>query len=138
TAAPTGSVDDAAAAQAPHALLVSIVPGHQAALDAQLANSLATIPAGQAKDDGIAVGQQAAAAILANRAGDGRFGSVAYTFGPPDPGVYQPTPPSFGSPIVPYVKDIRPFTMSSGSEFRPQPPPPLPTPHPPTAYNTVT
>ena len=135
--APTGALADAAVAQAAHDLLVSIVPGQQAALDAQLANSLATIPAGQAKDDGIAVGQQAAAAILANRAGDGRFGSVAYTFGPPDPGVYQPTPPSFGSPIVPYVKDIRPFTMSSGSEFRPKPPPALTSQQWADAYNEV-
>jgi len=135
--APTGASADAAVAQAAHDVLVSIVPGQQASLDAQLARSLATIPDGQATMDGIAVGQQVAAAILANRAGDGRFGSVAYTFGPPDPGVYQPTPPSFGSPIVPYVKDIRPFTMSSGSEFRPKPPPALTSQKWARAYNEV-
>src|SRR5215467_9304703 len=47
--APAGASANAAVAQAAHDVLVSIVPGQQASLDAQLANSLATIPDGQAK-----------------------------------------------------------------------------------------
>ena len=124
-APPCASVE-AAVAQSAHDVLVGLLPAQAAALDAQLATSLAAVPAGVAKADGIWVGRQAAAAILANRAGDGRFANVPYTFLPPGPGVYQPTPPAFSStPLVPWVAQVRPFTMTSLSQFRPGPPPSL-------------
>lgn len=125
-AAPDGASVDAAVAQSAHDVLVDLLPAQTAALDAHLANTLATIPAGVAKADGIWVGRQAAAGIVANRAGDGRFASVPYTFLPPGPGIYQPTPPAFSqTPLVPWVSQVRPFTMANPSEFRPGPPPSL-------------
>ena len=71
-------------------------------------------------------GRYAARAILTDCIGDGRFDNVPYSFGLPEPGVYQPTPPAFStSPLVPWVAQVRPFTMTSPSQFRPGPPPPL-------------
>jgi hypothetical protein len=124
--APEGASVDAAVAQSAHDVLVNLLPGQAPTLDAHLAATLATVSDCQAKTDGISVGQQAAAAILANRGGDGRFANVPYVFLPPGPGVYQPTPPAFSTtPLVPWVKQVRPFTMTSPSQFRPGPPPPL-------------
>jgi len=49
--------------------------------------------------------------------------------------VYRPTPPAFStSPLVPWVAHVRPFTMSSPSQFRPGPPPPLESPRWARAY----
>ena len=65
----------------------------KARLDAEYASSLAEIPAGQAKAKGIEVGAAAAAAMLANRAGDGRFGAPGFPFpASPGPGEWRPIP----------------------------------------------
>jgi hypothetical protein len=124
-ASPGASIE-AAVAQSAHDVLVDLLPAQQAALDAQLEASLAAIPDSLAKTEGVWVGQQAAAGILADRSGDGRFANVPYTFLTPGPGVYQPTPPAFSTtPLVPWVAKVRPFTMRSPSQFRPGPPPSL-------------
>ncbi len=91
-ASPHASVP-AAVAQSAHDVLVDLLPAQAAALDSRLGNTLASIPDGDAKSTGVWVGSQAAGAILAQRADDGRFVNVPYTFLPPGPGVYQPTPP---------------------------------------------
>ena len=99
--APHGASVDAAVAQSAHDVLVNLLPAQSPALDAQLASTLATIPDGSAKARGILVGRYAARAILTDRIGDGRFDNVPYSFGLPEPGVYQPTPPAFStSPLV--------------------------------------
>lgn len=124
--APCGSSAEAAVAQAAHDVLVALLPAQQSSLDAALASALARIPAGSGKSNGIAVGQRAASAMLANRVGDGRFANIPYTFGPPGPGVYQPTPPAFlTTPLVPWMAEARPFTMETPAQFRPEPPPDL-------------
>lgn len=121
-----GASVDAAVAQSAHDVLVSLLPLQATALDARLAATLATIPDGPAKVEGISVGWHAAQAILTDRIGDGRFDNVPYSFGTPGPGVYQPTPPLFSeTPLVPWVAQVRPFTMTSPDQFRPAPPPPL-------------
>ena len=60
-------------------------------VDATYAADLETIPEGEAKTRGIAVGQAAAAAILAERQDDGATTVVPYTPGT-EPGDWQPTP----------------------------------------------
>jgi hypothetical protein len=52
---------------------VGLFPAQASDLDTKYAHSLAGIPNGTSKDDGIAVGRAAAAAMLAARTGDGRF-----------------------------------------------------------------
>jgi hypothetical protein len=61
-------------------------------LDGQYAAYMAAIPDGPSKTDGIAVGEAAAAATLAARAGDNFYNTAAYTNPPPDPGVWQAMP----------------------------------------------
>src|SRR6266851_3956127 len=63
---------DAATAAAAHDVLVALYPSEAGPLNAQYATSLARIPDGDAKTNGISVGQQTAAGILALRASDGR------------------------------------------------------------------
>ena len=73
--------EEAAAAAAAHRVLLNIVPAQQAVLDAQYAASLAAIPDGSAKTRGIAVGEAAAAAMIAARTDDGRFGAYRFPAG---------------------------------------------------------
>src|SRR5437773_1048793 len=68
---PTGASPEAAAAAAAHAVLVSLYPSQQANLDAAYVTSLAQIPDGTDKTDGIALGESVAAVILALRSSDG-------------------------------------------------------------------
>src|SRR5262244_1629284 len=66
-----GSADQlAAAATAAHGVLVRLFPSEQAALDAALADSLSQVPDGRRKEEGIAVGVEVAARIVALRAND--------------------------------------------------------------------
>src|SRR5262249_8054059 len=68
---PPGASEDAAAASAAHDVLVHYLPAQAAKFDAALANSLAGIPDGQSKTDGISVGHAVAAQWVALRSGDG-------------------------------------------------------------------
>src|SRR5262245_11050489 len=70
-AAPPWASPDAAAVAAAHRTLVTLRPDQAAALDALRAQSLAAILDGPAKAAGIAVGEEAAAAMIALRADDG-------------------------------------------------------------------
>ena len=120
-----GASEDAAAAASAHRVLVSLFPAQQAALDASYDSTLALIPDGASKANGIAVGEAAALAILALRANDGRNANVVFVPGS-GPGEYQLTPPAFAPPQTPWLAQVTPFTMKSPSQFRPvQGPPPL-------------
>jgi hypothetical protein len=92
-AAPPGASAEAAAVAAAHDVLKNYFPASAASLDAARANSLAAIPNGQAKDDGIAVGEAAAAAMIADRANDGSAPPQFYTPLSANPSEWQPTPP---------------------------------------------
>jgi hypothetical protein len=49
-----------------------------------------------------------------------------YVF-PQGEGLWVPTPPDFAEPVDPYWYAIRPFTLDSGGEYRPDPPVPYST-----------
>ncbi len=119
-AAPAGASDAAAVAAATRAVLLALMPAERVAIEADYQAALAPLPEGRAKADGIAVGEQAAAAVLAARAGDGADALVAYR---PltTPGVYVPTT----LPLVPQWGGRKPWFMSAGNQFRPGPPPRL-------------
>jgi hypothetical protein len=108
---------DAAAATAAYRVLLNIVPGQQAALDAQYALSLATIPDGAQKTRGIAVGEAAAAAMIAARTLDGRFGPFRFLVGD-GPGVWKPVLPAFVNDPSAWLKDVKPFLIDDPSDFR--------------------
>jgi hypothetical protein len=120
----TPASPEAATAAAAHDILVALFPSQQADLDAKYAASLALIPDGPAKTNGISVGQQSAAGILLFRANDGRDAVVPYVPGS-GPGVWIPTPPAFLPAQAPEVAYVRPFTLESPSQFRAEPPPDL-------------
>src|SRR5215472_9895023 len=87
-----GASADAAAAQAAYDVLINYFPNSASTLQAALSSSLAPIPDGQAKTDGIATGHAAAAAMIALRANDGSSPPQFYTPGPLVPGAWQATP----------------------------------------------
>jgi PAP2 superfamily len=115
-ATPTDSTD-AAAATAAYKMLSWIVPGQQLALQALYDASLAGIPDGTAKTRGVAVGDAAAAAMIAARTADGRFGLFRFLSGS-GPGVWKPVLPAFASDPNAWVKDVKPFLIRRASQFR--------------------
>jgi hypothetical protein len=114
----------AAVASAGHEALVALYPASKAGLDAALATSLAYVRDGRAKDNGVAIGKEAADAVLALRANDGRNAGGTFTTSG-GVGVWVPTPPGFLPALTPWVRFITPWTMTSPSQFRPGPPPSL-------------
>jgi hypothetical protein len=115
---------EAAAATAAYRVLLNIVPGQQATLDAQYALSLATIPDSTSKTRGIAVGEAAAAAMIAARTNDGRFGPFRFLVGTL-PGTWRPVLPAFVNDPNAWLKDVKPFLIESASQFRSNGPLPL-------------
>jgi hypothetical protein len=118
----------AAFAQALHDTLVSYVPGQQAALDAALADTLASLPAGAARQAGTTAGAGTAATLLAARAGDGLdTASVDIAWTPPaaSPGVFQLTPPVTRAAVRAGQGSARSFLLAKNDQFDPGPPPSL-------------
>lgn len=130
TTAPAGASAPAAAAAAVHAVLVKFVPTQQEMLDMELWNTLKAV--GSTYGDrakGTAVGRAAAAAILALRADDG-LGAVVTVPSSTAPGAWVPLPtmsdPTTSMlPLDPWVAQLKPFVMTTPSQFRPGPPPTL-------------
>lgn len=123
-AAAPGASPEAAAVAAAHAVLINYFPAAAATLDAARAASLAAIPDGQAEDDGVAVGQTAAAVMIALRTGDGSSPPQFHQPASSDPGVWQTTPtcPSAGG-ILLHWQNVTPFGVESNAQFRSDPPP---------------
>jgi hypothetical protein len=123
--APKGTSAEAAVAAAAHRVLAHYLPAQaETILDPAYVTSLAGIPDGTAKANGIALGERVADAWIAKRAGDGF--RVPGTYTPPDPpipGAWLPTAAT--PPIGVTVGDIRPFTLRSADQFRPKGPPKL-------------
>jgi hypothetical protein len=116
---------DAAAATAAYRVLTGLLPAQQANLRSFYDSSLAGIPAGRAKDGGIAVGDLAAAAMLAARANDGRFPIDGFRFPAPAApddlwpvGQWRPTPTAFVNDPFAWVKDVEPFLIDDPARFR--------------------
>ena len=119
---------DAAAASAAHEVLAALYPKFQAMLDEQLQQSLASIPEGADKSEGIAVGKTVADEILALRSNDGSDAPpIPFVFtNPPAPGAYQSTPPNFPKqPQFTHWSHVTPFALERADQFRPGPPPAL-------------
>jgi hypothetical protein len=116
---PAGANKDAAAVAAAHRVLVTYFPSQHAGLDAQFAASVAAISDSPANiSAGLAVGEASAQALITARANDGLLANVPYT--PPlGPGFWQPTPPAFGAPLTPWLRQVVPFTMSDPAQFFP-------------------
>jgi hypothetical protein len=123
---PRDASQEAAAAAAAHEVLLALYPAFQATLDAALQQSLAQIPDGSDKAEGIRIGQTVADGILALRSNDGSNAKpIPYVFGTV-PGDYQSTPPNFpAQPQFTHWSRVTPFALERASQFRPGPPPAL-------------
>ena len=130
-----GTSPDAAVAAAAHDVLVAVlgsfsfflpaacIEGGIASVEADYASALAAIPNGSAKSQGVALGQAAAAAILALRSADG------FDTPPIDPNYQEGTAPGEyrytpGTPFAfaPHWGEVTPIVLHHGSQFRPGPP----------------
>jgi len=123
-----GASVDAAVIAAAHDTLLWLFPTQQAFLDGKQAESLAAIPHGAAKDDGIATGRAAAAAMIANRFNDGSQTPMFFTPTSTAPYEWQPTPscanaPANGRGLFFHWQFVKPFGIASASQFRAEPPP---------------
>jgi hypothetical protein len=96
-----------------------------ASADASYAAALAAIVDGAPKADGIAIGQAAAAAIVARRVGDGSDAPLvdfAFPQGT-EPGEWRFTPDfPFPFAFAPTWGEVTPFVLHRSSQFRPQKP----------------
>lgn len=126
----------AAAAAAAHDVLVALFPAQAATLDAQLVSSLAGIPDGSAETGGVAIGQASAAAMVAARTNDGRFGPSVAVAGT-DPGEWRPTPPAMAVDPASWVGSVKPFLLPRGDLFRSDGPDALTSAAYATDYNEV-
>lgn len=139
--APPGASAEAATIQGAYRVLVTYFP-KDAALATELANSLAQIPDGQAKNDGIATGNAAALAMIALRANDGSAPPQFKIPGTPVPGEWQATP---SCPIMNGVavgtgfhwQNVTPFGIPSVQAFLLDAPPALTSNEYAKSYNEV-
>lgn len=136
--APLGASPDAAAVAAAHDVLLNYFPVDKAALDAAELVSLARIPDGTPKQDGIGVGAAAAAAFIKLRSHDGSAPPQFYVPDSMNPGEWQMTPscPATGGILFQWP-DLQPFAIESTNQFRSAPQPPLGSPRYVSDYDEV-
>jgi hypothetical protein len=140
--APHRASADAAAIQAAYRVLSTYFPASASTLGTARANSLALIPDGQSKSDGLATGDAAALAMIALRANDGSSPAQFKIPGPAVPGEYQATP---SCPMMNGIRvgtlfqwqNVTPFGIGSVSEFLLDPPPALDSNQYAKTYNEV-
>jgi hypothetical protein len=117
--APDASAEAAASAAA-RQILLHLYPNQRSLIDEAYAAALKDIPESTAKANGVALGETIAAAVQADRAGDGT--SAPDTYRPlTSPGVWVPTTP----PIFAQYAHAKPWVLDSADQVRPGPPPPL-------------
>lgn len=141
TAPPSASAE-AAAIEAAYQVLRAYFPNSATALLAAYTSSLAQIPNGQAKLDGIAAGDAAAQAMIALRASDGSSPPLFKVPGPAVPGDWQAT---ISCPIVNGIaqgtgfhwQNVIPFGIPRARDFLLGPPPTLTSDEYAKAYNEV-
>jgi hypothetical protein len=118
-----GDSAPAAVATAAYHVLLSLFPDQAESLRAQYDESLAAIPDGRSKRGGIAVGEDAAAAMIAARRDDGAFSDATWRVGTA-PGEWRPTPPDFVN-VGAWFATLKPFVIRDAGDFRTPGPPPL-------------
>ena len=117
--APSTASQAAAVAQAAHDVLFGITPAANTAvrtrIDDMLTASLASIDPGQARTDGIEIGADAAAAMLAARANDGRSDVEPFPTSD-DVGKWRLVPP-LSNNVLGQFATVKPLTLKSPDQF---------------------
>jgi hypothetical protein len=115
-----GASPEAAASAAARQILVQLYPKQKDTIDAAYMAALKDIPDGPAKNQGIVLGEQVAAAVQADRADDGT--NAPDTYRPfASLGVYVTT----ALPLFPQYARAKPWVIPKADHFRPGPPPQL-------------
>ena len=115
-----GASVEAVASAAAYEVLRALFPNRGAHYQAVYDAALAKITDGGAKTRGLQVGKEVAVKIVALRANDGRSVQLAPYVPGTGPGQFRGV-----NPINRFLPPMRPFVLTSGSEFRPPGPPPL-------------
>ena len=138
-------IADAAVSQSAHDVLVALFPSALASADNLLLACLSEIEDSPLKERGIAIGRDAAAAMLAKRKNDPAFVFVTYSNGT-DPGVHQANYMPFAvasslwpanAVYSPNLGSFVPFGITSGDQFRPSAPYAINSPEYTSDYNEV-
>ena len=119
--AASGALPEAAVAAAAHAALVQLLPARKADFEVEFAEALEQMKDKRAAADGMRVGKQAAARMIALRRDDGANRPIAQAAGT-KPGAYRPTPPDFTPAWFAHWGKVKPFVLTSQAQFRPAPP----------------
>jgi hypothetical protein len=114
---------EAAAAQAAHDVLVTLIPAQAATFDAALASRLDAIRPALRAASGAEVGRKVAQAVIDWRTGDGtEQPNIAYM--PPEvPGLWQPTPPASAPAAGVQFRNVEPFALPTPTQYLPAAPP---------------
>jgi hypothetical protein len=122
-----GASPEAAAIRAAYIVALNEFPAQAATIQAAYDASIAALAASpEAIAAGIVVGEAAAHAVLAARAGDHRNDPELAGYTPASgPGRWIPTPPAFANPQTPFLRFVRPFGYDDPARFRPHAPPKL-------------
>ncbi|MGY1644107.1 vanadium-dependent haloperoxidase [Geodermatophilus sp. SYSU D00703] len=124
TAEDEGAASDVAAATAAHDVLGQYFPASRAALDADYDAWLASVPDSEARRNGQQVGADAAAALVAARADDGRDAPITLPRpAEPPPGTWVPT--GTGEFLAPWLGFTEPLVVGSVERFTTDGPDPL-------------
>jgi hypothetical protein len=127
----------AAAASAAYEVLLHEMPERKSFLDSCLAVSLQDVKDGEKENRGVALGKQAAQAILQDRATDGAAQNPIVQIPVSTvPGVYQAVPP-FDFQFAPFWENVKLFGLQSKNQFRPGAQPALNSAAYATAFNEV-
>ena len=123
-AAPAGADMDAAIAAAAYKVLTTrwATSSSPRKLEVAYQRALATIPDGKAKEDGLAWGRKVAEAIIAERNQSGFDKPIPGNYTSNEPGKWRETPSGFRPPTLPHWRMVKPFVMTSPSQFRAPPP----------------
>lgn len=117
-----GASVDAAVSAAAYGVLKALFPNRSAQYQGAYDQRLSTIPDGQAKTRGVALGNEVATEIVRLRANDGRMVTLAPYASGTAPGQFRSANPT---PVFRHFPAIRPFALNSLDQFRPAAPPAL-------------
>lgn len=124
--APAGADIDAAVAGAAHTAMAALWSStNPRVVQNFYEKALAAIPDGQPKTDGLAWGKHVAEKILERCSDSGFNKPVPGVYSSNEPGKWRETPAAFRPPLMPFWAKVRPFAMTSPSQFRAPPPHPV-------------
>jgi hypothetical protein len=135
--APHGADVRAAVAGAAYTTLVGLFPQQRHEFTLALADALGAIPNGKGETRGLAYGVFVGARHYLDRVNDGSGAAMTYT-PTGEPGHHGEDPLHPGQSFLdPGWGDVRPFTMTDGSQFIAPPPPEMISPEYTAAYKQV-